>query len=175
MRYWHKLFFGYLATLMIPWSVTMIPVFILIRLLGWADTYWALIVQAMFSAYGTFMLRQFFLSLPGELEDAARIDGCGLFGIYWRITLPLSKPALATLATFVFMGAWRSFMWPLVVINTLEKNTLPVGLAMFQAIGGTDWTLLMAGSMITLAPVLLVFLFLQRFFVEGIQLSGMKV
>lgn len=169
-----KLFFGYLATMMIPGAVTMIPVFALLRYLGWIDTYKALILPGIFSAYGTFMLRQFFLTLPKELEDAAKIDGCSYFGIFWNIILPLSKPALATLTTFTFMGAWMNLMWPLIVVNTHTKYTLPVGLAYFQGLHETDWTLLMAASMMMILPILVVFLFNQRFFVEGIKLTGIK-
>lgn len=169
-----KIFLAYLATMMIPGAVTMIPVFILLRYIGWVDTYKALILPAVFTAYGTFMLRQFFMTLPKDLEDAAKIDGCSFFGIYWRIILPLSKPALATLTTFTFMGSWMNFMWPLVVVNSQEKFTLPVGLAYFQSLHNTDWTLLMAGSMMMLLPILLVFIFNQRFFVEGIKLTGIK-
>ena len=169
-----KIFFGYLATMMVPGAVTMIPVFILLRQFGWIDTYKALILPGIFTAYGTFMLRQFFLTLPKELEDAAKIDGCSYLGIFWRIILPLSKPALATLTTFTFMGAWMNFMWPLIVINTEEKFTLPVGLAYFQSLHHTDWTLLMAASVMMILPILLVFIFNQRFFVEGIKLTGIK-
>jgi len=169
-----KLFFGYLATMMVPGAVTMIPVFVLLKNLGWIDTYKAMIIPSIFTAYGTFMLRQFFLTLPKDLEDAAKIDGCSYLGIFWRIILPLSKPALATLTTFTFMGSWMSFMWPLIVMNTQEKFTLPIGLAYFQSLHGTDWTLLMAGSLMMILPILLMFIFNQRFFVEGIKLSGIK-
>ena len=169
-----RLFFGYLATMMIPGAVTMIPVFILLRFLGWIDSYKALILPGIFSAYGTFMLRQFFLTLPKDLEDAAKIDGCSYRRIFWHIILPLSKPALATLTTFTFMGSWMNLMWPLIVVNTHTKYTLPVGLAYFQGVHGTDWTLLMAASMMMILPILIVFLFNQRFFVEGIKLAGIK-
>ena len=169
-----KLFFGYLATMMIPGAVTMIPVFILLRNLGWIDSYKAMILPGIFSAYGTFMLRQFFLTLPKDLEDAAKIDGCSYRRIFWHIILPLSKPALATLSTFTFMGSWMNLMWPLIVVNTNTKYTLPVGLAYFQGVHGTDWELLMAASMMMILPILLVFLFNQRFFVEGIKLEGIK-
>ncbi len=169
-----KLFLGYLGTMMIPGAVTMIPVFILLRKLGWIDTYKALIIPSMFSAYGTFMLRQFFMSLPSDLEDAAKIDGCSLFGIYTRIILPLSKPALATLTIFTFMGSWMSFMWPLIVTNSMELKTLPVMLASFQGLYTTDWTLLMAGSIIVLSPIIVVFVLGQRYFVEGIRLGAIK-
>lgn len=169
-----RLFFAYLATMMVPGAVTMIPVFILLQKLGWVDTFKALILPSMFTAYGTFMLRQFFMTLPRDLEDAAKIDGCSYAGIFWRIILPLSKPALATLTTFTFMGSWMSFMWPLIVMNTHEKYTLPIGLSYFQSLHGTDWTLLMAGSLMMILPILLVFMFNQRFFVEGIKLAGIK-
>lgn len=182
-----KLFFAYIATMMIPGAITIIPLFVLLsgyikltlfgysfELLKWMDTYKALTIPAMFSAYGTFMLRQFFMSLPSDLEDAAKIDGCSYFGIYWRIVLPLSKPALATLTTFTFMGSWGSFMWPLIMINSAEKFTLPVGLAYFQGSYGTEWGLLMAGSVVVTLPIIIIFVFNQRFFVEGIKLTGIK-
>jgi multiple sugar transport system permease protein len=169
-----KIFFGYLATMMVPGAVTMIPVFILLRYLGWIDSYKAMILPGIFTAYGTFMLRQFFMTLPKDLEDAAKIDGCTYLGIFWRIILPLSKPALATLTTFTFMGAWMNFMWPLIVINSQDKFTLPVGLAYFQSLHHTDWTLLMAASVMMILPILIVFIFNQRFFVEGIKLTGIK-
>ncbi len=169
-----NIFFGYLATMMVPGAVTMIPVFILLQKFGWIDTYKAMILPAIFTAYGTFMLRQFFLTLPRDLEDAAKIDGCNHARIFWNIILPLSKPALATLTTFTFMGSWMSFMWPLIVMNTHDRFTLPIGLAYFQSLHGTDWTLLMAGSVMMILPILLVFMFNQRFFVEGIKLSGIK-
>lgn len=172
-----KLFFSYLATMMIPGSVTMIPVFVLMRIFGWIDTYAALIIPAAFSAYGTFMLRQFFMTIPRDLEDAAKIDGCNYWGIFCKVILPLSKTALATLTIFVALGNWVSFMWPLLVTNSLEKRTLPVGLAYFQELyqyAQPDWGLLMAGSLVTMIPVVIMFLFSQKFFVEGIKLTGMK-
>ncbi|MBU1037510.1 MAG: carbohydrate ABC transporter permease [Candidatus Omnitrophica bacterium] len=172
-----KIFFAYLATMMIPGSVTMIPVFALMRAFGWIDTYKALIIPAIFSAYGTFLLRQFFMTIPRDLEDAAKIDGCSLWGIFWRVIMPLSHTAIATLTIFVSLGNWVSFMWPLLVTNSIEKRTLPVGLAYFQELyqyAQPDWGLLMAGSLITMVPIIIIFLFNQRFFVEGIKLTGMK-
>ncbi len=172
-----KIFFAYLATMMIPGSVTMIPVFALMRAFGWIDTYKALIIPAIFSAYGTFLLRQFFMTIPRDLEDAAKIDGCSLWGIFWRVIMPLSHTAIATLTIFVSLGNWVSFMWPLLVTNSIEKRTLPVGLAYFQELyqyAQPDWGLLMAGSLVTVVPVVIIFLFNQRFFVEGIKLTGMK-
>lgn len=175
-----KLFFGYLATMMVPGVVTMIPVFILLKYLDawtgvpWRDTYKALILPGMFSAYGTFMLRQFFMTIPTDLEDAAKIDGCTKLGVYRNVILPLSKPALATLATLIFIGSWNDFMWPLIVTDSTGMKTLPVGLASFQGQYNTDWTMLMAASLIVLAPMLIVFLFNQRYFVRGIVMSGLK-
>ncbi len=168
------LFLAYLGTLMIPGQVTMIPVFILFKKFGLIDTLWALILPGMFTAYGTFLLRQFFLSIPRDLEEAAIIDGATRFRIYTTIILPLSKAALATLATFTFMWQWNDFMWPLIVINTQTKMTIPVGLAHFQGMYSTQWTLLMAGAVLATLPVIIVFIFNQRFFVRGIMLTGLK-
>lgn len=173
-RFRDTLFMAYLCTMMVPAAVTMIPVFILLSQLGWIDTYRALILPLAFSAYGTFLLRQFFMGIPKDLEEAAFIDGCGHFRIYLMIVLPLSKPALATLSLFTFMGAWRDFMWPLVVTNSAEMRTLPVGLASFQGMYSTNWPLLMAASVLVMAPLVLVFLFNQRHFVESINMSGVK-
>jgi len=169
-----KLFFLYLATMMLPGAVIMIPTFILLRMVGWIDTYKALIIPGLFTAYGTFLLRQFFMGIPSDLEDAARIDGCSKMGIYRHVIIPLSKPALATLGTMTFIASWNNFMWPLIVTHSIEKKTLPIGLAAFQGLYITDWTLLMAASIIVMVPTLIVFIFNQRFFVEGIKLSGMK-
>jgi len=169
-----QMFFGYLATMMVPGAVTMIPLYILCRKLGLVNTHTAIILPGMFTAYGTFMLRQFFMSIPKDLEDAAKIDGCSLFGIYWRIIIPLAKPAMATLATFTFMWNWRNFLWPLIVLNDQAKMTLPIGLQSFMSLHGNEWTLLMAGSMMYVIPIMLVFIFNQRFFIKGIQLGAIK-
>ncbi len=169
-----KLFVLYLATLMIPFQVTMIPIFIMIKELKWLDTYQGLIVPAIFSPYGTFLLRQFFLGIPRELEDAAKIDGCGYLRIYTQIILPLSKPALATLGIFVFMGSWNSFLWPLLIVNSLTMKTLPLGISYLLGQYTIYWNLLMAGATIALVPILVVFFFGQRYFIEGITLTGLK-
>jgi len=169
-----RLFLGYLGTMMVPSVVTMIPVFVLLKVMGWVDTYLAMILPPMFTAYGTFLLRQFFLSIPRDLEDAAKMDGCGLWGVYRNVILPLSGPALATLTTFIFLGTWNSFMWPLIVINSMEKRPLMLGLYAFMSQYNTDWPLLMAASVMVMAPVIVVFLVGQRYFVRGIVLSGMK-
>ena len=170
----NALFLGYLGTLMVPFVVTMIPVFALFNMLRLYDTYTALILPGIFSAYGTFLLRQFFISIPKELEDAARIDGCGLWGIYRHVIMPLSKPALATLTTFTFLQAWNNFMWPLIMIDTDARKPLMLGLHTFMGRYTTDWTLLMAASVMVMVPVLVVFVLGQRYFVRGIQMSGIK-
>jgi multiple sugar transport system permease protein len=171
-----SLFMLYLATMMIPSQVTIIPLFILIRRLGWMNTYWALIVPSLFSAFATFLLRQFFMSIPRDLEEAAFIDGANHFTVFWRIVLPLSKPVLATLSVFGFMALWNSYLWPLFVARREEMMTLPVGLAQLQGSSTslTQWNLVMAGAVITVLPILLVYLFAQRWFVQGVVLSGIK-
>ena len=172
----NALFTLYLATMMVPSQVTLIPLFILIRELGWPNTYQALIVPGLFSAFGTFLLRQHFLTLPRELEEAAFLDGANHFTIFWRVLLPLSKPALATLGVFSFMGLWNAYLWPLFVARREDVMTLPVGLAVLQ--GGpralTQWNLVMAGAVITVLPILAVFLLAQRWFVQGVVTSGIK-
>ena len=169
-----KIFLLYLSTLMVPGAVVMIPTFILMRIIGWVDTYKALIIPGIFSVYGTFMLRQFFLSLPTSLEESAKIDGYSKLGIYRHVIIPLSKPALATLATITFVGSWNNFMWPLIMINSMEKKTLPVGLASFQGLYSTNWPLLMAATVMTMIPSIIIFAFTQRYFIEGIKLTGVK-
>lgn len=182
------LFVAIVATLMVPAQATLIPLFVLVKnwpLLGgndiWGqggfgmlDSYWVLTVPLFAAAYGTFLLRQFFLTLPADLEDAARIDGSSEFGIYWRIVLPLSGPALATLAIFSFQNMFNDFVWPLVTTRTDAMKTIQVGLAAFRREGTTDWTLLMAGTMIATVPILIVFILGQRYFTKGIALSGIK-
>ena len=169
-----KIFFAYIATMMIPVAVLIVPTFILMRILGWFDTYKALILPVMFSAYGTFMLRQFFMTLPRDLEDAARIDGCGKLRVWLHVILPLSKPALATLATFTFLWSWQSFQWPLFATKSMDMRVLPVGLSAFQDKFSIQYNYLMAAALIVMIPTLLVFIFNQRFFTKGIVLSGMK-
>ncbi|NLY52651.1 MAG: carbohydrate ABC transporter permease [Firmicutes bacterium] len=169
-----SLFALYLATLMVPFHVTLVPTFVLMRFFGWIDTHYSLILPSLVTAFGTFLMRQFFLTIPVELEEAARIDGCTPFGIYARIFLPLSKPALATLAIFTFMGTWNDYIRPLVFINSISKMTVPLGLASMQGSYSTDWPVLMAGTVISLAPVLIAFLLAQEFFVQGITLTGLK-
>jgi multiple sugar transport system permease protein len=170
-----KIFLAYLGTLMVPTTVVVIPLYVLMRELHWIDSYKALTLPVMFSAYGTFLLRQFFLTIPRELEEVARLDGCGYWGIYRQIILPLSIPALSTLAIFTFIGNWRSFLWPLIVTNSSELYTLPVGLAAFRTLqGDANWPVLMAGSVLMTLPMLIIFLIGQRYFIEGVRLGGIK-
>lgn len=167
------LFMLYLATMMIPFPVTMIPNFVIMRYLNWIDTFRALILPPAFSAFSTFLLRQYFMSIPVEMDDAARVDGASSFRIWWQIILPLSGPALATLAIFTFLGQWNSFLWPLIVTNSEKMRTLPVGLATFQGQYSVQWHLLMAGSVIAVLPILVIYIAGQRWFVRGITLTGM--
>jgi multiple sugar transport system permease protein len=167
------LFMLYLATMMIPFPVTMIPNFVIVRYLNWIDTFRALILPPAFSAFSTFLLRQYFMSIPVEMDDAARVDGASSFRIWWQIILPLSGPALATLAIFTFLGQWNSFLWPLIITNSEKMRTLPVGLATFQGQYSVQWHLLMAGSVIAVLPILVIYIAGQRWFVRGITLTGM--
>jgi multiple sugar transport system permease protein len=167
------LFILYLATLMIPFQVTMIPNFILIRSLRWYNTYQALILPSAFSAFSTFLLRQYYRGIPLDLDEAARMDGASSFRIWWQVVVPLSGPVLATLAIFNFQQTWNDFLWPLVITNTEAMRTIPVGLSAFQGQYSTEWHLLMAGSVIALLPVLLIYILAQKWFVQGITLSGM--
>ena len=167
-------FFLYLATLMIPGPVLTVPVYLLLREYHLLNTYQGVILPGLFSAYGTFLLRQFFLTIPKDLEDAARMDGAGRFGVYLRIILPLSGPALAALATFVFIGSWNDFFWPSIVLTDPDRLTLPVGLAHFNDIYVFDYGRLMAGSMITIAPAILMYLVFQRFITRGVVMTGLK-
>lgn len=169
-------FLLYLATMMIPSQVTIIPLFILVRKLGWMNTYQALIVPSLFSAFATFLLRQSFMTIPRDLEEAAFIDGGTHFTVFRRIVLPLSGPVLATLSVFGFMALWNSYLWPLFVAREQEIMTLPVGLAALQGSNQslTEWNLVMAGAVITVLPILVVYLLAQKWFVQGVVLSGIK-
>ncbi len=166
----------YLATMMIPSVVLVIPQFILVRSLGWMNSYAALIVPALFSAFGTFLLRQAFLQLPKDFEEAAFVDGANYFTIFWRILLPLTTPALATLAIFSFMGQWNAYLYPLFVARRADVMTLPIALATLQGAPRalTEWNIVMAGAVVAVLPVLLVYLVAQRWFVRGVISSGVK-
>ncbi len=170
-----KLFLLYLATMLIPAEVTIVPTFVLVSRFQLVDSLAGLIVPGLFSVFTTFLLRQFFLTIPYELEDAAKIDGAGYFRRYAQIVMPLSQPALATAAIFIFIGTWRNFLWPLIIIRTRELRTVPIGLAAIQQEQGhTDVPQLMAGSVMAIVPVIAVFLVLQRYYIEGIAMSGLK-
>jgi multiple sugar transport system permease protein len=168
------LFLAYLGTIMVPGQVTMIPSFIVMRELGWLDTYLALIIPWLFSPFATFLMRQYFLTLPHSLEDAAAIDGAGLFTAFRRIALPLSMPALATVAVFTFLTSWNDFLWPLIVTNSRDVRVVSVGLTEFQDLYYTDWPLLMAASLVAVVPVLVLYVFAQRYFVAGIATTGIR-
>jgi multiple sugar transport system permease protein len=167
------LFLLYLATLMIPFQVTMIPNFILIRYLRWYDTYQALILPSAFSVFSVFLMRQYFRGIPMDLDEAARMDGASSWRIWWQVLMPLAGPVLATLTIFNFQGSWNDFLWPLVITNSQNMRTIPVGLSAFQGQYNTEWHLLMAGSVVALLPVLLIYIVGQRWFVQGITLSGL--
>ncbi len=164
-----------LATMMIPAAVTMLPVFLIFRSLGWIDTLRPLWFPAIFgSAFNVFLLRQFFMTIPLELEDAAKIDGCGYFTIYWRIMLPLIKPALAAITIFAFMGSWNNFMGPLIYLSSPENMTLAYALQLFQGMHGGEPAMMMAASTLVMLPVLAVFFFTQRYMIQGVTLTGIK-
>lgn len=167
-------FFAYLITLMIPGQVTITPLFILVKELGWNNSYQALVIPAATSAFGTFLLRQAMLSIPREYEEAAFLDGATHWGVFTSIILPMSKASLATLAVFASMCAWNDFLWPLIVLKDPDKMTLPVGLSLLQGRYTNDWNMIMAGAVISVVPIILAFLVAQRSFVNGMVASGLK-
>jgi ABC-type glycerol-3-phosphate transport system permease component len=169
------LFVVLISTLMLPSQVTLVPLYILYKELGWLNTYLPLLVPAYFgSAFYIFLLRQFFLTIPTELDDAAKIDGCGYIGIWWRILLPLCKPALVTVIVFSVIFGWNDFLWPLIVLNDAQLFNLSLGLATFRGVYTTQWGFLMAASVVVLLPCLVLYFVAQRFIVEGIALTGLK-
>lgn len=171
----NAIFVAILSTALVPHIVYLIPQYVVFREYGWVDTHYPLWVpRAMTPVFGTFLMRQFFLTVPKELEEAARIDGASSLGIYWRIMLPLAKPALATVAVFTFVDSWNDLLGPLIFINSQKLQTLPVALALFQGEFFTNTAGLMAAATITIVPVLLVFLLAQKYFVQGISLTGLK-
>lgn len=167
-------FFLLLGTIMIPVQLLLVPTYVMFARLGLIDTLAAAFVPWLASAFGIFLMRQFFLSLPSELEDAARIDGCTTFGVFWRIVLPLAKPALATLTVFTLLGAWNDLVWPLIAINDESHFTIQLGLANFQGTRRTQWSLLMSGNVLATMPLVLVFLVAQRQFIATLTFSGLK-
>jgi multiple sugar transport system permease protein len=167
-------FIAMLATLMVPFQVIMIPTFLIVQRLGLVNSLGALIVPNLCTPFGIFLLRQFFRTLPIELEEAARIDGCSRLGVLFRVVLPLSMPALATLGIVTFLWTWNDFLWPLIVITSTNQSTVQLGLASFQGAHATRWTLLMAGNVMALAPMLIVFVVCQRWFVQSLAASGIR-
>lgn len=168
------LFFLVLGTMMIPFPVTLIPSFLVVNALGWIDTYNALIIPRAVSAFAIFLFRQFFLSLPRELEEAAIMDGAGRFTLFFRVVLPLSTPVIAASAIFSFLFAWNDFLWPLIVTNSTHMRTVQVGLALFQGQYGVFWTLLTAAATIVTLPAILAFVAAQKQFIQGITNTGLK-
>ena len=182
------IFLLFLATMMVPGQVTLIPNYIIIQHIpffggndwtgsgghGWLDSYFGLIMPGVVSAFAIFLIRQYMLSIPDELLEAARIDGAGEFRIFWKVVLPLCVPALAAQAIFTFQGAWEDFFWPLIIMSDPDKYTAPVGLALFVVQNRTSWNLLFAGSVIATIPMILVFIFFQRQFIQGIAVTGVK-
>lgn len=165
-------FMAFLATLMIPQEVLVVPMFIMVQKLGWVNTFTALIVPWAFTAFGAFLLRQFFLTVPQELDDAARVDGAGPVRTFLSVMLPLARPSLAVLAVFTFIANWNSFIWPLVVINDPTLATVPLGLQQFFSQQSSNWHLVMAASTVSMAPTVIVLILLQRHLVRGIVTSG---
>lgn len=170
-------FFLFIITMMIPGQVLVVPLFLIVEKLGWINSFWGLIIPAQYlsTAFGTFLLRQFFITIPPALDEAARLDGCGELGVLWHVILPASKPALATVAAFAFIWTWTDFYWALIVTHSMDMRTLEVGLSIFNvSFSGTHYPLRMTAAVITLVPVLAVFLLLQRYFVRGVTMSGVK-
>ena len=168
------LFLVVLATMMIPAQVSLIPVFLIVQKLGLFNTYGGIVLPGLASAFGVFLLRQFFVQLPIELEEAAFLDGAGHWTVFTRVILPLSKPALATLAIFTFIGSWNDFVWPLIITNDISMRTLPVGLTIFQGRYNLEYGLTMAAAAISTIPMIIAFLLFQRRITEGIAMQGLK-
>jgi ABC-type glycerol-3-phosphate transport system permease component len=173
------IFVLYLATMMIPFQIILIPLYLMVFKLGWVNTYQGMIVPSLSSVFGIFLLRQAFLGIPKDYQDAARIDGAGEFRIFWQIFLPQTVPSLATLGVFAFMGGWTDLLWPVLIARDQLMRTLEVGLAYFNATTTTafrqpNWPLMMAASVVVMLPVLIIYFFTQRFFVEGISMTGVK-
>lgn len=173
-KFRNKLFLAYIATIAMPWQVYMVPQFIMMRKMGLNDKLLAMICLQAFSAFGVFMMKQFYEDIPNDLCEAARIDGMSEYRIYSRIMLPLSKPALSTLTIFTFVATWNDYLGPLIYLKSPEKKTIQLGLKMFISQYSSDYGLIMAGSVLSLIPVLIVFLILQKYFVEGVASTGLK-
>lgn len=168
------LFMAVIATMMIPGQINLIPVFLIVQKLGWFNSYFGLIIPGLAGAFGVFLLRQFFITLPVELEEAAHVDGAGPFTIYWRVVLPLAKPALATLGIFTFIGSWNDFVWPMIVTSDISMRTLPVGVMIFQGRYITEYGATMATAAVCSVPTIIAFLIFQKRITEGIAMTGIK-
>ena len=182
------IFLLFLGTMMVPPQVTLIPNYLVLKHVpffggndvlghgghGWLDSYWGLILPGAVSAFGIFLLRQYMMSIPDELLDAARVDGAGEFRVFWKVVIPLCGPALAATAIFTFTYAWEDFLWPLIVVSSADKYTAPLGLALFVVKNRTSWNLLMAGSVVATLPMIITFLVFQRRFIQGISMTGLK-
>uniref|UniRef100_UPI003AB84392 carbohydrate ABC transporter permease n=1 Tax=Eisenbergiella sp. TaxID=1924109 RepID=UPI003AB84392 len=169
-----KIFLCYLATMMVPWHAIMIPQFIIIKNMGFYDSHWSIILMNLFSAFGVFLLRQFMLGIPMELSKAARIDGCGELKIYSQIIMPMCKPGLATLVVFTFNFMWNDYMGPMIYLNTDKLKTIQIGLAAFRTEYGAEYGLIMAGTVCSLLPMVLIYCVAQKYLIEGIAFSGLK-
>lgn len=169
-----KIFLILLGSMMIPWQVNLIPGFVIVKKFGWLNSYMGLIIPAISSAFGIFLTRQFIMTIPDDLIDAAKIDGCSEFMIYRVIILPLIKPALASLAIFTFMGQWNNFVWPLVIIYSSKMRTIPLALSVLNGQFGDNFAMVMAGAVVATLPVLIVFIAFQKYFIKGITLTGLK-
>lgn len=168
------IFIAILSTLMIPTEMLVIPWYLMSQQFGWLDTYWGIMFPGLMTAFGTFLMKQFFETVPDDFIEAARIDGLNELQIWWTVAMPLVKPALAALAIFVFLGNWTAFIWPLIVTNSVEMYTLPVGLSSFGDEADVQWELIMTGAAISTIPTLIVFLIFQRFIIRGVVMAGLK-
>jgi multiple sugar transport system permease protein len=167
-------FIAILSTLMIPTEMLVIPWYVMSKNLGWLNTYWGIMFPGMITGFGVFLMKQFFETVPDALIDAARIDGLSEFRIFWEVALPLVTPALSALAIFTFLGSWTAFLWPLIVTNSAENYTVPVGLASFSGEFTTEWNMIMTGAAVATIPTLVVFILLQKYIIRGVILSGVK-
>lgn len=170
----YLVFLAILSTLMIPTEMLVIPWYIMARNFGWLDTYWGIMFPGMMTAFGTFLMKQFFETVPNDFLEAARVDGLNEFEIFWRVAMPLVTPALSALAIFTFLGNWTAFIWPLIVTTSKELYTLPIGLSSFAVEQAIQWELIMTGTALATLPTLAVFLILQRYIVRGVVLAGLK-
>ena len=168
------IFFILLASMMIPWQVNLIPGYLIIRQLGWLNTYWALIIPKLSLPFGVFLCRQYIMSIPNDILEAARIDGCNEFGIYRRVILPLSTPALATLSIFTFLAQWNDFVWPLVVIHSSHMRTMPLIISVLNGEFGANFAMIMAGAVVVTVPMIVIFLLFQRQFIKGVVLTTIR-